>query len=293
MIDETSDKKSSLMNDSSKTSFINIMLDKKNRKLLIYSTLILALFIIALISDKIVPYDPIKADLTTVLLPPSSTHFFGTDNLGRDLFTRVICGLKTSLFSSLIITAFIFSFGMIIGVTAGYYVGIIDDILMKITVILQSFPSLILAIAVAGMLGPSLKNTIIAICIINWTKYARMSRSLAISAKESNYIKSALLCGAKGYQIILTDIIPNIASTLLVMAMLDIGGMILEIAGLCFLGLGAQPPTPEWGLMMNEARKYIYNAPWMIIFPGIAILLVVFLFNLLGDELRDRFDIKQ
>ena len=180
MIDETSDKKSSLMNDSSKTSFINILLDKKNRKLLIYSTLILALFIIALISDKIVPYDPIKADLTTVLLPPSSTHFFGTDNLGRDLFTRVICGLKTSLFSSLIITAFIFSFGMIIGVTAGYYGGIIDDILMKITVILQSFPSLILAIAVAGMLGPSLKNTIIAICIINWTKYARMSRSLAI-----------------------------------------------------------------------------------------------------------------
>jgi peptide/nickel transport system permease protein len=251
------------------------------------------LFILAIISDKIVPFDPIKADLSTVLLPPSNTHIFGTDNLGRDLFSRVICGLKTSLFSSLIITVFIFVFGMIIGVTAGYYGGIIDDILMKITVILQSFPSLILAIAVAGMLGPSLKNTIIAICIINWTKYARMARSLAISAKESNYIKSALLCGAKGYQIILTDIIPNIASTLLVMAMLDIGGMILEIAGLCFLGLGAQPPTPEWGLMMNEARKYIYNAPWMIIFPGIAILLVVFLFNLLGDELRDRFDIKQ
>ena len=251
------------------------------------------LVIIALISDKIVPYDPIKADLTTVLLSPSNTHIFGTDNLGRDLFSRVICGLKTSLFSSLIITVFIFAFGMIIGVTAGYYGGIIDNILMKITVILQSFPSLILAIAVAGMLGPSLKNTIIAICSINWTKYARMSRSLASSAKESNYIKSALIGGAKGYQIILTDIIPNIASTLLVMAMLDIGGMILEIAGLCFLGLGAQPPTPEWGLMMNEARKYIYNAPWMIIFPGIALLYVVFLFNLLGDELRDRFDIKQ
>ena len=198
MIDATSDKKSKFMRNSSKTSFKNIMLDKKNRKILIYSTLILALFVLALISDKIVPYDPIKPDLTTVLLPPSSTHFFGTDNLGRDLFSRVICGLKTSLFSSLIITAFIFAFGMIIGVTAGYYGGIIDDILMKITVILQSFPSLILAIAVAGMLGHSLKNTIIAICIINWTKYARMARSLAISAKESNYIKSALLCGAKG-----------------------------------------------------------------------------------------------
>ena len=293
MISPTSDKRNSLVKKSVTNNLINIIVDKKNRKILIYSSLIIMLFILAIISDKIVPFDPIKADLSTVLLPPSNTHIFGTDNLGRDLFSRVICGLKTSLFSSLIITVFIFVFGMIIGVTAGYYGGIIDDILMKITVILQSFPSLILAIAVAGMLGPSLKNTIIAICIINWTKYARMARSLAISAKESNYIKSALLCGAKGYQIILTDIIPNIASTLLVMAMLDIGGMILEIAGLFFLGLGAQPPTPEWGLMMNEARKYIYNAPWMIIFPGIAILLVVFLFNLLGDELRDRFDIKQ
>lgn len=293
MISPTSDKRNSLVKKSVTNNLINIIVDKKNRKILIYSSLIIMLFILAIISDKIVPFDPIKADLSTVLLPPSNTHIFGTDNLGRDLFSRVICGLKTSLFSSLIITVFIFVFGMIIGVTAGYYGGIIDDILMKITVILQSFPSLILAIAVAGMLGPSLKNTIIAICIINWTKYARMARSLAISAKESNYIKSALLCGAKGYQIILTDIIPNIASTLLVMAMLNIGGMILEIAGLCFLGLGAQPPTPEWGLMMNEARKYIYNAPWMIIFPGIAILLVVFLFNLLGDELRDRFDIKQ
>lgn len=293
MISPTSDKRNSLVKKSVTNNLINIIVDKKNRKILIYSSLIIMLFILAIISDKIVPFDPIKADLSTVLLPPSNTHIFGTDNLGRDLFSRVICGLKTSLFSSLIITVFIFAFGMIIGVTAGYYGGIIDNILMKITVILQSFPSLILAIAVAGMLGPSLKNTIIAICIINWTKYARMARSLAISAKESNYIKSALLCGAKGYQIILTDIIPNIASTLLVMAMLDIGGMILEIAGLCFLGLGAQPPTPEWGLMMNEARKYIYNAPWMIIFPGIAILLVVFLFNLLGDELRDRFDIKQ
>lgn len=293
MISPTSDKRNSLVKKSVTNNLINIIVDKKNRKILIYSSLIIMLFILAIISDKIVPFDPIKADLSTVLLPPSNTHIFGTDNLGRDLFSRVICGLKTSLFSSLIITVFIFVFGMIIGVTAGYYGGIIDDILMKITVILQSFPSLILAIAVAGMLGPSLKNTIIAICIINWTKYARMARSLTISAKESNYIKSALLCGAKGYQIILTDIIPNIASTLLVMAMLDIGGMILEIAGLCFLGLGAQPPTPEWGLMMNEARKYIYNAPWMIIFPGIAILLVVFLFNLLGDELRDRFDIKQ
>ena len=267
--------------------------NKKNIKIIIYSTLILALFLIALFSNKIVPYDPIKADLTTALLPPSSTHFFGTDNLGRDVFSRVICGIRTSLFSSLFITCFIFIFGIIIGVIAGYYGNIVDDILMKITVILQSFPSLILAIAVAGMLGPSLKNTIIAICIINWTKYARMARSLTISLKEANYIKSSTLCGAKNHQIILTDIIPNISSTLLVMAMLDIGGMILEIAGLCFLGLGAQPPTPEWGLMMNEGRKYIYNAPWMILAPGIAILIVVFLFNLLGDELRDKFNIKQ
>ena len=261
-------------------------------KMLILIAIALAIFIVAIIGEKIVPNDPTYVDMTKVLEQPNSNYWFGTDNLGRCIFSRVICGVKTSLISTLIIVAIIFIIGTIVGVFAGYYGGIVDEILMKITLILQSFPSIVLAIAIAGMLGPGIINAIIALCIVHWTRYARISRSLVIGLKEHNYIKASILSGASDIYVIFTHIVPNIISTVLVTATLDIGTMMLEMASLSFLGLGAQSPTPEWGIMMSEGRKYMQNSPWMIMYPGIAILIVVVVFNLLGDNLRDKYAVK-
>ncbi len=239
---------------------------------------------------KFLPYAPFKTDMRSVSQPPSLLHWFGTDNLGRDVFSRVLHGSQTSLYAAVCVVCIVFVIGTALGIAAGYMGGIVDAVIMKIITVFQAFPSFILAVAVAGMLGAGMVNGIISLCAVYWTTYARLSRSLVQQIRGETYIKAAKLCGASGRQIMLRYILPNMAAPLTVTAALDVGNVVLSMAGLSFLGLGAQRPTAEWGVMMSEARNYMQTAPWIILFPGLALFISVILFNLLGDSLRDLLD---
>lgn len=251
------------------------------------------LCILSLAAPYVVPNDPYKVDLLNALQPPSAQYPFGTDQLGRCLFSRVCCGAELSIFSSLLLVVIIFTFGTGIGVFCGYYGGIIDTLFMRLVDILLAFPGMVLAIAVAGMLGSGMMNAIIAIACISWTKYARLSRSQVLAIRENTFIQAAKLGGSSSLGIVFRHILPNTAGPLVVTAALDIGVMMMELAGLSFLGLGALPPAPEWGSMMNEGRSMLQYAPWLTIFPGSAIFMAVMLFNLLGDCVRDMLDPQQ
>ena len=251
------------------------------------------LCILSIVAPYIIPNDPYKVDLLKALQPPSEEFPFGTDQLGRCLFSRVLCGGASTIFSSLLLVTIIFIVGTTIGVVCGYYGGIADTIAMRIVDILLAFPGMVLAIAVAGLLGAGLKNAIIALSCISWTKYARLSRSQVLSIRQNTFIEAAKMGGNNSFQIIFCHILPNVAGTLVVTATLDIGVMIMELAGLSFLGLGALPPAPEWGSMMNQGRSMLQHAPWLTLFPGGAILITVMIFNLLGDSVRDMLDPKQ
>lgn len=265
---------------------------KNNLLLKVLLFLICGIILLALFAKFLVPNDPYLVDMSLALQPSSFKFPFGTDNLGRCIFSRVLVGTTTSVISTLIIIFIISIFGTTMGVISAYAGGVLDTFIMKLTLVMQAFPGVVLAIAVAGILGPGIINVIIAISIINWTKYARLSRSFVLEIKNSNYVTSARLLGASNTKIITKHIIPNIISNMIIMAALDIGVMMLEMASLSFLGLGATPPAAEWGIMMNEGRKYMQTAPNMVIFPGIAIFVTVMIFNLLSDQLRDYLDIK-
>lgn len=262
-------------------------MQKDKKKLAAVSGLAGILILGAHFCRYVLPYDPFKTSMGEASLPPSALHWFGTDNLGRDVFSRVLQGSQTSLYAALSIVAIVFIIGTLLGVIAGYLGGTIDAVLTKIIVIFQAFPSFILAVAVAGMLGAGMLNGMLSLCAVYWTTYAKLARSLVMQMKEAPYICAAKLCGAKNYHIIFRYILPNVVSPLIVTAALDVGSVILSMAGLSFLGLGAQRPTAEWGVMMSEARNYMQTAPWIILFPGLALFLVVIVFNLLGDSVRD------
>ena len=236
------------------------------------------------------PYDPFKTNMNEAALPPSAQHWFGTDNLGRDVFSRVLQGSQTSLYSALGVVAAVSAAGTILGVIAGYLGGTVDTVIMKLVVIFQAFPSFILAVAVAGMLGTGMLNGMLSLCAVYWTTYAKLARSLVLQMKDVTYIQAAKLCGARNHHIIIRYVIPNVVSSLAVTAALDVGSVILSMAGLSFLGLGAQRPTAEWGVMMSEARNYMQTAPWIILFPGLALFLTVIVFNLFGDCVRDTIE---
>lgn len=257
---------------------------------LILAFLILA---VAVFAPWISPKDPYLAVMTDSLLPPGGEYIFGTDKLGRDIFSRIIYGTRTSLIMTLSVVLVIFILGTTLGVLAGFFGGIIDEIIMRLSDMMISFPGLVLAIAIAGLLGPNMINAIIAITAVSWTKYARLSRSLVIKVKESKYIEAAYVIGTKKINIIIKYILPNILSTMIVTAATDIATIMLEIAALSFLGFGAQAPTPEWGLMLNEGRTYLTKAPWLMIYPGLAIMIVVKVFNMLGDSIRDILDSRE
>lgn len=263
---------------------------KKHKSFVVFGTLAVLILIVAIISPYIVPYDPEAAILTDALQAPSKTHWFGTDKLGRDIFSRVLVGSRSSLSSALILVIVIFLIGSILGILAGYFGGWVDMVIMRIADMMISFPGMVLAIAVAGILGASITNAVIAISVVSWTKYARLARSLVLKMKNCDYIAAAKITGSKTTHILYKYMFPNVTPTLIITAATDIGSMMLELAGLSFLGFGAQPPTPEWGLMLSEGRAYMQAAPWMMIFPGLAILVVVVVFNLLGDSLRDVLD---
>ncbi len=263
----------------------------KNTQLKIFLALAVIVVLIAIFAPFIVPNDPFK-QLGPSLQRPSKLYIFGTDQLGRDLFSRVIYGARYSIFMTLTLMFIIFAVGTVLGVIAGYFGGIIDTVIMRLGDMMIAFPGLILAIAIAGLLNPSVKNSIIAIAAVTWTKYARLARSMVLKIKQELYVKAAKITGSKDYSIIFKYIIPNMITTMIVTAVSDMGTLMLEIAALSFLGFGAQPPTPEWGAMLNEGRATLSRAPWMMMYPGLAIVIVVIIFNMLGDSVRDLVDVK-
>lgn len=265
---------------------------------------------VAVFAPYIAPADPYKATMKDSLKAPGTLHRgaavrsfsgegggfvykWGTDKLGRDIMSRVIWGTRTSLTMTLSLVAVIFVLGTSLGVTAGYFGGITDAVIMRIADMMISFPGLVLAIAIAGLLGPNMVNAVIAISAVSWTKYARLARSMVMGIKNNLYIDAAILSGSGSLSVLRRHVLPNMVMIMLVTAGTDIGTMMLELASLSFLGFGAQPPEPEWGLMLNEGRAYIARAPWLMIYPGLAIVSVVVIFNMLGDSLRDLLEPQQ
>ena len=247
--------------------------------------------LIAIFAPKIIPYS-FDEEVGASLTAPNGKYFFGTDQIGRDLFSRVIYGARYSIFMTMTLVFIIFVVGTVLGVIAGYFGGIADSVIMRIGDMMIAFPGLILAIAIAGLLGPSVRNAIIAISAVTWTKYARLARSMVLKIKQELYVEAAKITGSRNYSVIFKYIIPNMITTMIVTAVSDMGTIMLEIAGLSFLGFGAQPPIPEWGAMLNEGRETYTQAPWTMIYPGLAIVIVVIIFNMLGDSVRDLVDVK-
>lgn len=266
---------------------------KNNRAFAVSSFFVLLLIAVALAAPLIAPYDPLEAVMQNAYLPPSAEHLFGTDKLGRDNFSRILYGASYSLSSVLLLVTIIFAVGTTLGVLAGYYGGKVDIVIMRISDMMISFPGMILAIAVAGILGGSLINAIIALTIVTWTKYARLARSMVLKIKKRDFVEAAIVNGGTLTHILWKHILPNIMPLMVITAASDIGAMMMELAGLSFLGFGSQPPAPEWGLMLNEGRQQLQTAPWLMIFPGLAIFVTVVIFNLWGDALRDVLDPRQ
>ncbi len=266
---------------------------KRNRAFTVFLILAAALVAVAVFAPLIATYNPYEGVLSDAVQAPSIAHIFGTDRLGRDLFSRVIYGTRISLGSTLLLVVIVVSVGSFLGMAAGYFGGILDAVIMRISDMMISFPGIVLAIAVAGILGATTKNAVLAIAVVSWPKYARLSRSLVLRLKEQDFIAAARIIGSGPFAILRRYILPNALPTILVTGATDIGAMMLELAALSFLGFGAQSPSAEWGLLLNEGRAYLTSAPWLMIFPGIAIFITVTIFNLLGDRLRDILDPKQ
>lgn len=265
----------------------------EHKQFTIFFILALAIAGVAIFAPWIAPKDPLEAVMTNSLKAPCTEYPLGADKLGRDLLSRVIYGTRTSLVYTLILVATIFATGTVLGIIAGYFGGWIDQIIMRIADMMISFPGMILAIAIAGMLGASLRNGVIAITAVSWTKYARLARSMVLKVKRNLYVEAAVVNGTSTAKILWKHILPNMLTTMTVTAAADMGTMMLELASLSFLGFGAVAPTPEWGLMLNEGRTYMAKAPWLMIAPGIAIVIVVVVFNMLGDSIRDILDPRQ
>lgn len=263
---------------------------RTNRQFAIFTILSLLLLGAAVFAPLFTSYDPIQADMKNAFLPPSSEHIFGTDKLGRDTFARVIYGARNSLTSVLLLVAIVFCVGTALGVLSGYLGGKTELVIMRLADIFISFPGVLLAIAMAGIMGGSMVNSIIALTCATWPKYARLARSLVLKAKQNEYVSAAFVNGGTPVHILMKHILPNILPLLVITAAADIGALMLELAGLSFLGFGTQPPAPEWGAMISEGRQHMQTAPWLMIFPGLAIFCSVVIFNLWGDALRDVLD---
>ena len=244
----------------------------------------------AILAPLLAPYDPLVQDLGSRLQPPTSAHWLGTDSLGRDIASRILYGARISLVIGIVVVASAGVVGTVIGLVAGYAGGLIDEALMRLTEVFLAFPALILAMAIAGALGPSLTNAIIAIAAVTWAVYARLTRGQILSLRRREFVEAARAIGASRIRILWYHLLPNVLAPLMIQASFDLGSSIIAAAGLSFIGFGAQPPTPEWGVMISEGRNYISTQPWLSLFPGLAILLAVGSFNLLGDGLRDAFD---
>lgn len=281
------------MNNTPTIRIQKVRKNRTKRMFIIFSILAAALLICSIIAPLLCPYDPYAQDLSKSLQPPSAEHWLGTDRYGRDLLSRVIIGSQTSIYSTLILVAFMTVVGTVLGILAGLYGGILDTIIMRISDIFLAFPGLVFALAVAGALGGGVQNAIIALAAVGWPKFARLARSQTLAQKKQQYIDAARLSGNGTFKIIIWHLLPNIIGPIIVTAVLDIGTSMMEIAGLSYLGLGAMPPVAEWGSMMSGAREFIQTAPWVVFAPGIAIFISVVIFNMFGDTVRDYFDPRQ
>jgi len=271
--------------------FMEVMRRLRKHKLaLTGAAIIMFLCLIALFAPLIVHRDPNRIYLAHRLLPPGNGYLLGTDNLGRCIFSRLVFGTRIALQVGIFVVGITATIGVLLGAMAGYWGGIIDEIIMRCVDILLAFPGIILALVIAGLMGPSLINVMFALSLIGWTSYARVVRGFILSVKEREFIEAARSIGANDTRIIFHHILPNAITPVIVMTTLGMGHVILSAAALSFLGLGVQPPTAEWGSMLNAGRGFMHTAPHMTVFPGLAIMITVLAFNFLGDGLRDAMD---
>lgn len=244
----------------------------------------------AVFANIVAPYDPYATDLAKKFLPPSSDHLLGTDHLGRDVLSRLIYGTRMSLLSVLLISGLILLSSVTVGCIAGYRGGVFDSVLMRICDVFLTFPTFILALFFIGVLGVGLVNVVIAITLTHWAWYARIVRSLVLELKSKNYVLAAKSSGGSHFKIIMRHILPSVMVQLVILATLDLGHMLLHVAGLSFLGLGVQAPVAEWGVMINDAAPYIREYPELMLYPGLCIFIIVAILNSLGEQLRDKLD---
>ncbi|MGB9820566.1 MAG: nickel transporter permease [Pseudothermotoga sp.] len=263
---------------------------KRTKLAMIGTFIVIGFIVMAVFAPLLAPYDPIKTNLPERLKAPSKQHLFGTDQFGRDIFSRVIYGARIEVWIIFLVTVISGVIGVAVGVTAGYFGGVIDEILMRITDIFLAFPRLILAMALSAMLGRGLTNAILAISLVEWTVIARLARAEAMKVKSQPYIEAIKAVGASNFRVLIFHVLPMCLSPVLVQLTLRMGTIILTAAGLGFLGLGAQPPTPEWGAIVSDGRSYLVQQWWISTFPGLFIAVVVLGFNLLGDGIRDILD---
>jgi len=265
---------------------------RRNRLAMLGLTILVVLILLAAFAPLIAPFSPIEADLNARLQPPDGVHILGTDHLGRDIFSRIVHGSRLTLMVVVLVAITAAPVGLVIGTVAGFFGGVIDTVLMRITDIFLAFPRLILALAFVAALGPGIENAILAISLTAWPPYARIARAETIVVRNADYIAAARLQGASRFRLITGHVMPMCTSSLIVRVTLDMAGIILTAAGLGFLGLGAQPPSPEWGAMISAGRQFLLDQWWVATMPGIAIFVVSLGFNLIGDGLRDVLDPK-
>lgn len=271
-------------------AYLGFLAFMKNRLAVLGLLIIATLIVISVLAPVIATYDPVETNIGNRLQPLSFTHYFGTDEMGRDIFSRIVWGSRLTLCVIGLVAIIAAPVGILVGTVAGYFGGIIDTVLMRITDIFLAFPKLILALAFVSALGPGIENAIIAISITSWPAYARIARAETITIRNCDFIKAIRLQGASALRIITGHIMPLCLPSLIIRVTLDMAGIILTAAGLGFLGLGAQPPSPEWGAMTAGGRTYIIDHWWLITMPGSAIFIVSLAFNLLGDGLREVLD---
>ena len=263
----------------------------RNRLAALGTFMLLGFVICAIFADYIAPHDPLEMDLMSPFKPPGSPgHLLGTDNFGRDILSRLIFGSRISLTVGLVVVGIAAILGSTLGLLSGYFRGAVDTAVMRLVEIFAAFPFLILAVAVMAVLGPSIYNVMLVLGLVNWPIYARLVRSHVLTLRETAFVEAAKGIGCGHARIMFVHILPNCTSSLTVTAAMSIAGAILATAALGFLGLGVQPPTPEWGMMLNEGKDFLRRAPHMIMYPGIAIMLIVLSLNFIGDGLRDALD---
>ena len=262
----------------------------KNKVAMAGLCLLVVISLLAIFAPQIAPFDPNEVDILHQLQGPSETHILGTDLYGRDILSRIFWGGRITLVVGLISVAIAASFGIVLGLISGYYGHFLDSLIMRFIDILLSFPRILLALTIVGMLGPGLFNVMLAVGISSITGYARLVRGTVLSAKEQVYVEAARVVGCRDRRILFQHLLPNVVGPVIVLATLDVAAAILAASSLSFLGLGVQPPTAEWGYMLNEGRNYLRSAPWITFFPGMAIMVSVLSINMLGDGLRDALD---